>query len=75
MNMTQRSFPKKSILASFACMITLPALSFSQNAKPDLPIPTLKRGEKQIFVDDLRIGGMQGASRVTHPAKKLELPL
>lgn len=75
MNMTQRSFPKKSILASFACMITLPALSFSQNAKPDLPIPTLKRGEKQIFVDDLRIGGMQGASRVTHPAKKLEHPV
>ena len=54
----------------------LPALMFSQNAvvkRP--PAPTLKKGEKQLLVDDLMIRSKQQLTRVVHPAKKLAQPV
>jgi len=37
--------------------------------------PSLKNGEKQLFVDSVMIREKQGITRVIHPAKKLEQPV
>ena len=39
------------------------------------PAPLLKKGEKQLFVDSVRIRSKQGVTRVVHSAKKLEKPV
>ncbi len=66
----------KSTLLSLGCALALPALLFSQNAKPARPAPpTLKKGEAQLFVDSVMLREKQGVTRVVHPAKKLEHPV
>jgi hypothetical protein len=76
MNMMRRSIHFKSRLMSFGCILALPALLVSQNAKPERPAaPLLKRGEKQLFVDDGMIRMKRGLTRVVHPARKLERPV
>ncbi len=72
----KRSSTAKSTLISLSCAMLLPALLFSQNAIVKRPsAPSLKKGEKQLFVDELMIRRKQGVTRVVHPAKKLEHPV
>jgi len=57
-----------------ALTIIAPASSQDgQRVRP--PAPSLKRGEKQLFVDSVMIREKQGVTRVVHPAKKLEQPV
>jgi hypothetical protein len=66
-------------LITFACCLgalTLTAPLLSQEAalkRP--PVPVLKKGEKQLFVDSVMIRSKLGVTRVIHPAKKLERPV
>lgn len=61
---------------SLGCALALPALLLSQNARKDRPpAPSLKQGEKQLFVDDLMIRSKQALTRVVHPAKKRDHPV
>lgn len=63
-------------LIGLSCSMLLPTLLFSQNVISRRPsAPDLKKGEKQLFVDDLMIKKKQGLTRVAHPAKKLEHPV
>jgi hypothetical protein len=39
------------------------------------PIFTIKKGEKQLFVDDVMIGRKQNVNRKIHPALKLDKPV
>ncbi len=56
--------------------MALPALGFGENpSQPNsLAVPSIKKGEKQIFVDDVMIRNAEGVARVVHPAKKLDHP-
>lgn len=66
----------KVTLAVFGCAMALPALLFSQSATSERPAASLlKKGEKQIFVDDGMIRMKRGLTRVVHPARKLERPV
>lgn len=72
----KRSPFTKTTLLSFSCALTLPSLLFSQNAPQERPAPpSLKKGEKQLFVDDLMIRSKQALTRVVHPARKREHPV
>lgn len=72
----KRPSTAKSTLITLSCAMLLPALLFSQNAiVKRTPVPSLKKGAKQLFVDDLMIKKKQGVTRVVHPAKKLERPV
>jgi hypothetical protein len=56
--------------------MVFPALLFSQDATVKRPsAPSLKKGEKQLLVDDQMIRSKQQLTRVVHPAKKLEQPV
>ncbi len=60
----------------FGFLVAFPAPLFAQNAKLERPAtPSLKKGEKQLFVDSIMIREKQGVTRVIHPAKKLEHPV
>ncbi|MEN3940721.1 hypothetical protein WJU23_05455 [Prosthecobacter sp. SYSU 5D2] len=66
----------KTALAILACVMAFPALLFSQNTIKERPFtPSLKKGEKQLFVDDFMLHLKRGVTRVVHPAKKLEKPV
>ena len=67
--MTKLPSPAKRFLLSLTCATALPAFAFSQN------VPTLKKAETQIFVDDGKIAKKQGVERVVHQAKKLDHPV
>jgi len=72
----QHPTPAKSILIGLGCALVFPALLFSQTTKLERPAaPSLKKGEKQLFVDSVMIREKQGVTRVVHPAKKLEQPV
>lgn len=61
---------------SFGLAMLSPVLLFSQQSTSTRPAaPLLKKGEKQLFVDDLMIKKKRGLTRVVHPAKKLERPV
>lgn len=57
--------------------LVLPALAFAQTDSPVArrPIPQLKKGEKQLFVDNGMIREKRGVTRVVHPARKREQPV
>jgi hypothetical protein len=44
-------------------------------AQTSRPVPTLKAGVKQLFVDSVGILSKEGVTRVIHPAKKLDHPV
>ncbi len=73
MNIIRRPSPARSRLICFACAIALAPALFSETSNSTAPV--VKKGEKQLFVDDLMIGNVQGVTRVTHPAKKLDHPV
>lgn len=73
--MTQRY---QHFISFFTCLgaLTLIAPLLSQETKLERPpAPALKKGEKQLFVDSLKIRSKQGVIRVVHPAKKREHPV
>ena len=53
----------------------IPALLFAETKAERPAAPSLKKGEKQLFVDSVMIREKQGVTRVVHPAKKLEQPV
>lgn len=57
--------------------LVLPALAFAQSDSPVArrPVPLLKKGEKQLFVDSEMIREKRGVTRVVHPPKKREQPV
>ena len=56
--------------------LAIPAAVFAQDAPPKRsPVPSLTKGEKQLFVDSAMIREKHGITRVVHPAKKLEQPV
>ncbi len=56
--------------------MAIPALLWAQDVKPERPpAPLLKKGERQLFVDNCMIRTKQGVTRVAHPAKKLDHPV
>lgn len=58
------------------CALALPVVALAQTAPLQRPAaPSLKKGEKQLFVDDLMIQKKRGLTRVVHPAKKLPRPV
>lgn len=66
----------KSLLLCLGFAIAFPALLLAQKAPLERPAaPALKKGEKQLFVDDGMILAKRGLTRVVHPAKKLEHPV
>ncbi len=66
----------KSLLPCLGFVIAFPALLLAQKAPLERPAaPALKKGEKQLFVDDGMILAKRGLTRVVHPAKKLEHPV
>jgi len=68
--------PAKGIWIALVCAMAVPSLGFSQEDKPKRPpAPALKKGERQISVDDLMIRAKRGVTRVVHPAKKLDRPV
>ncbi len=73
MKIIRRPSPAIITLISSCSAIALAPLLFSENIKA--ATPSVKKGEKQIFADDLMIAKQQGLARVTHPAKKLEHPV
>lgn len=76
MKFLQQPTHGNSTLILLGCALALPALLLSQHAQPKRPpSPFLKKGEKQLFVDDLKIRSKQGLTRVVHPAKKLDRPV
>lgn len=64
----------KGLFFRLGCLIAFPTLLFSEGTSQSGP-PVLKKGEKQLFVDDLMISATEGVTRVAHPAKKLEHPV
>lgn len=76
MDSNMKQYPVKATLAALAWAVAFPAILFSQNTLMESPAPpSLKKGEKQLFVDDLMIKKKRGVTRVVHPAKKLERPV
>lgn len=73
--MKHPSFANHSLFL-ILCATAFPTLTFSQNEIPERPAaPSLPKGEKQLFVDSVRIREKRGVERVVHPAKKLEHPV
>lgn len=62
---------------SFFLFSALAAVAFAQTDSPPVsrPVPMLKKGEKQLFVDSEMIREKRGVTRVVHPAKKREHPV
>src|SRR5215217_329882 len=77
MTKTIRSLsPSINAIIGLGCALTFPALLFAETVEPKRPAaPSLKRGEKQLFVDSVMIREKQGITRVIHPAKKLDHPV
>lgn len=76
MNHPQHPRSVKRTLSNLGCVLAFPALLFSQTTQLERPAaPSLKKGEKQLFVDSVMIRQKQGVTRVVHPAKKLEQPV
>jgi hypothetical protein len=76
MNFPQPATSVKSTLLSLGCALAFPTLLLGQNDEPKRPVaPSLKKGEKQLFVDSVMIREKLGVTRVVHPAKKLEHPV
>ncbi len=72
----QHHSPAKHALLSLGAAVAFPALLFSQTARMERPAaPMLKKGEKQLFVDNGMILTKSGVTRVVHPAKKLDHPV
>ncbi|GEP43619.1 hypothetical protein [Brevifollis gellanilyticus] len=66
----------KSILTCLVLATVLPVSLLAQQVTLARPAaPSLKKGEKQLFVDSVMIRSKQGVTRVVHPAKKLEKPV
>ncbi len=63
--------------ALFVSLICGIGTTFSQSGNPpaNRPVPLLKKGVKQLFVDSVMIREKTGVTRVVHPAKKLEQPV
>ncbi len=78
-DITRRSFLTKS--AGIGIGFCLPAIGLSESffngnsATGSEKIFKLKRGEKQIFVDDVMISKIKGLERKVHPAQKLSNPV
>lgn len=63
-------------LTFIGCALAFPGLLFSQQTpKERPPAPSLKKGGKQLFVDDCMIKMKRGVTRFVHPAQKLEKPV
>jgi hypothetical protein len=80
-NISRRGFLSSSASIGLGCTL-IPskvcdaALSNnSLNAFNYFSYPVIKRGEKQLFVDDVMIENIQGLQVKTHSAKKLEQPV
>jgi len=72
----KRSSPGTLALIAFMCALALPSLALSQTARLERPpAPSLKKVERQLFVDDAMIRAKQAVIRVVHPAKKREQPV
>lgn len=68
--------PLRRPLQLLACALSLPLLTFADTIpRQRPPAPTLKKGEKQLFVDSVMIREKHNVTRVVHPAKKLEHPV
>lgn len=66
----------KSFLTCLGFAIALPPSLLAQQVTLERPAqPSLKKGERQLFVDSVMIRSKQGVTRVVHPAKKLEKPV
>ena len=65
--------PARSLQACLGFAMAFPALLPAQKSPlKRLAAPSLKKGEKQLFVDDGMILAKRGLARVVHPAKKLD---
>jgi hypothetical protein len=70
MNCAPSATPVKSTLLSLGCALVLPTLLLGQNEQPKRPVaPSLKKGEKQLFVDSVMVREKLGVTRVVHPAR------
>jgi hypothetical protein len=66
----------KIILFIVGGAMMFPPLAFSQSVPSKRPsAPVLKKGERQLFVDDFMIQTKQNLARIVHPAQKLEHPV
>jgi hypothetical protein len=77
---TRRYFLHKSLKMGITCSMSsaglwgLASLSWSSNQR-NQQMQFLKKGEKQLFVDDLMISRLIDIGRKTHAASKLERPI